>query len=774
MKNFKFIYLLLAVVGAITFASCEHKYADWTPGEPDKGLGVYFPSTQGFKVTATDTSVDIVVARVKTDDAASVTLRAEAKDAEGKLSELFTIPASVDFAAGEAEANLTIAFDGTQLELGKAYSIAIKLDEEQASSYAISEATFSIMIPEPWISMGEGIYFDEILCELFAEADAFRGLGTYVEFEQHELDANRIRVKNPFAPATIGSMWGAVPTWLGYNVPTGQDAYLEFDITDPNNVRVGQPVTLDEPGQLFFFNLGMPDSGYEDLVCFIPDATPIVLQDGIIKFPQGTVWLGVVNGGEFLGTFTRTGNANGYMQYYLPGTEFVNYDMVATYDGMYVSADGATAEAIFNFSLGADIATYKFAFVPGDVTADPSATAEAIVAGSEDLEIFESDAATKSWQVELTKGVWTLVAVPYSAEGEARLQNTYALNFYFNGTGEMPEVNLDVQVGTPASFAAEENKAAIEAETPACFWIGLNIAGPASEIKAMKAWWGTTSSYESAMAGGMTDDAILADYAADLGKYLEKMAESDAVTVRMNVNNHTPNYTVLFRAETIYGTVIEKKLEYTLPAYDGDFAVGEYMFSDASTQAQMVFALIPGKSYNDFYFVHNYIDGSMWYTKYDAETGTLTNEGVELGYEQYNSQWGGIYGALNEELTQVYGYVSSTTADFKEMAPMVMSVENNAIAGLQTYFGMLVYGYDASTGAVGDVLGAYFNFTPATEIAPAAGALQAGAKCVNAKFNAKMAEMQPCVVDSVIASEAKLVIKATPVAPNFAMANLSL
>ena len=67
MKNFKFIYLLLAVVGAITFASCEHKYADWTPGEPDKGLGVYFPSTQGFKVAATDTSVDIVVARVKID-----------------------------------------------------------------------------------------------------------------------------------------------------------------------------------------------------------------------------------------------------------------------------------------------------------------------------------------------------------------------------------------------------------------------------------------------------------------------------------------------------------------------------------------------------------------------------------------------------------------------------------------------------------------------------------------------------------------------------------
>jgi hypothetical protein len=271
----------------------------------------------------------------------------------------------------------------------------------------------------------------------------------------------------------------------------------------------------------------------------------------------------------------------------------------------------------------------------------------------------------------------------------------------------------------------------------------------------------------------MTNDVILADYAADLAQYLPKLAENGSVTVRMNVNNGY-EYTVLFAAETIYGTTIFETLTYTTEVYDGDFAIGEYMFSDASTQAQMVFALIPGKSYNDFYFVHNYLDGSMWYTKYDATACTLTNEGVELGYEEYNSQWGGIYGALNEELTQVYGYVSSTTADYAQMAPMVLSVENNAIAGLKTYFGMLVYGYDATTGAVGDVLGAYFNFTPATEIAPAAGALQAGAKCVNAKFNAKMSQMEACVVDSVIASEAKVVIKATPVATNFAMANLSL
>jgi hypothetical protein len=52
--------------------------------------------------------------------------------------------------------------------------------------------------------------------------------------------------------------------------------------------------------------------------------------------------------------------------------------------------------------------------------------------------------------------------------------------------------------------------------------------------------------------------------------------------------------------------------------------------------------------------------------------------------------------------------------------------------------------------------------------------MQARAENVNAKFAAKTAEMKPCVVDSVLASEAEVVIKATPVAPSFTKANITL
>jgi hypothetical protein len=231
----------------------------------------------------------------------------------------------------------------------------------------------------------------------------------------------------------------------------------------------------------------------------------------------------------------------------------------------------------------------------------------------------------------------------------------------------------------------------------------------------------------------------------------------------VNVNAGTVN-SVLMRFETIYGTTIEEKLEYTIPAYDGEFAVGEYTFLDATTESQMVFSIVPGSSYNDFYFVHSYIEGYIWYATLDTEAGTLVNEGIAPGYEDYGPIWGYVHGYM-ADYTQAYTYLSSTKEDYSDSSAMVMTVADNAIAGLQTYFAMLVYGYTASTDTVGDVLGAYFNFTPATEVAAAgAGALQARAQSVNAKFNAKMAEMKPCVVDSVIASEAKLVIKCRKIA----------
>ena len=96
MKKFNIIGLLLAVVGVLSMTSCQHEYADYTPGPQDDNLGVYFKSVANFQVTAETTSVDVVVLRSNTAEAAQVSVRSQEVVAEGaEQSGLFTIPSSV-------------------------------------------------------------------------------------------------------------------------------------------------------------------------------------------------------------------------------------------------------------------------------------------------------------------------------------------------------------------------------------------------------------------------------------------------------------------------------------------------------------------------------------------------------------------------------------------------------------------------------------------------------------------------------------------------------
>ena len=145
MKNFKFITLLLAVVGVFAFTSCKE---EWAPGAADANLGVYFPDTSAVVVTAEDMSVDIKVARFDASELADVPVRFEDVESSG----FFDVEKSVFFEPGKTEATLTIYFDGSKLKPGKQYPINIQLDQSQASQYGVSQHIFMIGIAEPWKS----------------------------------------------------------------------------------------------------------------------------------------------------------------------------------------------------------------------------------------------------------------------------------------------------------------------------------------------------------------------------------------------------------------------------------------------------------------------------------------------------------------------------------------------------------------------------------------------------------------------------------------------
>ena len=554
MKKFNFIGLLMAFVGVIAMTSCEHPYANFTPGAKENNQGVYFPGKIDFKVTAEDTFVEIPVARTNAAEAAEISFRVEA-------DELFTIGRTVSFAAESTESTIKVEFDAADLVLGKKYDIKIQLDQAEATAYAISEYTFSVTLPEPWVSMGQGIYFDDLICYALADPSALVGMGAYVEFEQHAEESNRIRVVNPFGPETVAAMWGGLPSWMSFAEGT---SYIEFDITDPEDVKIAPCANLVEftydgyTYNAFMLGIGIPANGYDLALSWDP-AQKFVLKDGIIKFPAEGIALSAYSGGKYLGDFDAA-NQMGYLQYYLPGTSFVNYDMTVEYGGMKVEADNATTSVVLNFGFGGNVEAFKFTVVDGNIT-DATAIVEAIVAGSEEIDIYEGNIETYEYTVPAEgTGMKTVVAVPY-AGGEAKADYALVYSFYFPGLGsaETPQAEIYAYIRSVAELTGNP---AYESQYPADKYAALGIIANADELVAMRVWLGTAEE-----VNGATDEELLASESVqDITKSIADIAKNGSVIFGPWEFETGTTVVAVLAFDTIYGATQVMHLEHTVQA----------------------------------------------------------------------------------------------------------------------------------------------------------------------------------------------------------------
>ena len=520
-------------------------------------IRISLKSLGSFEVTAEDTSVSVVVARTDASEAATVSVRA----AEITESGLFEFPSSVSFEAGATEANYTVTFAAGSLEVGKSYKFTVQLDQAEATQYAISEYSYTIMIPEPWISLGSGIYFDDCLCYILSDPTGYIGVGTYVEFRQHEVETHRLRVMNPYGPDTVAGMWGGLPSFFDFSAQGGE-TYIEFDITDPNDVKIVGPAEnvvylTDGTNDYLIFMMGVsvPANAWDLAVGFWEPTAPIRLVDGIIKFPTEGMALSVFSGGEYLGDLSDA-NTTGYMQYYLPGVDFVNYDMQVAYAGMKVEADNATTSVILDFGYGSNVESFKFAVVDG-VVDDATAVVEAIVAGSEEYDIYDGsiDEFTYTVPVEGT-GMKTVVAVPY-AGGEAKVDYAHVYSFYFVGLGanEIPEVDIEIRVGSVVEITGNPE---YEASYPSNSSMCIYMAADASELTAITGFVG------AGIPEGMTNEEVLAEAGDDgFSDFLPDMAKKGyALAVYKNLTEGT-TYDVVLGFETIYGKVQTYRTTYT-------------------------------------------------------------------------------------------------------------------------------------------------------------------------------------------------------------------
>ena len=728
MKNFKFSHLFLAIVGVLSFAACQHEFADWTPGQADKNMGVYFPSVEVYEVSATDSFVEIPVKRTKIDVAAEISFRYDDLTVEDDSESLFSVEsrtikfdATTDAENPQDVSSIKIVFDGSKLVVGQEYPIYVKLDETEASNYGLSAATFTIMIPEPWYPYGEtaeastGIYFDDFLAGMFADPAPFQGVGTYVKFERSGLNPNIIRTVDLFSKESLAAMWGGLPDWLTFT-STGH-TYVKFDISDPDNVLLlGEIQNLSEGVDINIVPIEINLQGYDlSLAQYLVEGEtePIKLENGIIKFPtDASIVLGASQGGTFKGYFYEA-NPTGYMQLYMPGTEFVDYSMSVTYDGMMVNGD--TAKAVFSFLTGADVASFKFAFAEGDVTADPSEAIAAIVEGAEGWNIYESVEDTLTYEVELTRGAYTLVAVPYTAEGEPRTQDAINTYLYFYGKEPSPEVAAQLEVGAPAQLVDAEDAEATEAKSPACFNIGIKLTADGSLLRFIKVAVVTPE-----VAAKYSNDEIFANYGIDASDWIADLKENGSVVGSVNVLAGT-TAKVYVRFSTIYTTEFDVVAAepYALPEYDGTFPVGEYKFTDGEYSG--VFKVSPAKSYTSFRWADP--NGISWYADYDEATGILSVDGMIYGMEEIaaNNNLSSFYGmALQTGDNVGITYVSTENPSPAEgeslvMCPLQIEVGENGLEKLLTYYYAMNIEYvNNKWSAVSTI----FNFSPETTIAP--------------------------------------------------------
>lgn len=405
-------------------------------------------------------------------------------------------------------------------------------------------------IKSGWESLGMGIYVDDFYRVLMSAAgtDLKAGYAAPIEFKRNYTNPNRIRVINPAGRDIFYNMFGNVPGFLVY--PNEEYSYIEFDVTDPNNVKLAQnPAMLNVginfgadgilPACLYILEAG--DGSY---------AAPITYVDGKIIFPKDGVAMGYMFDGEVSGWLA---NSSGLMSYYLPGAEYANCEMSVEYEGLSEPTNGGAGKAVFTFQTSADVASFKFAFVAGNVTDDPSEVVDAIVEGRSGLTIYESVENTATYEIDLPDGLWTLVAVPYTAKGTAWTQDAISAYFYVNHTGEYPEVDIQVAVGSVVDItgnpAYEEN---FPSSTSLCIYMGAD----GNLIKDIVGFVGTQVSADASIEDMLDYGESYADFIPDL------VVNGYALVVYQGLKPGT-TYDIALGFTTIFGELKTFRLQHT-------------------------------------------------------------------------------------------------------------------------------------------------------------------------------------------------------------------
>ena len=550
MKSLKIFFLTALVAVASMFTACTEDH-EWSAGEQVTGAQVYFADGVETNVTveAETSSFEVTVMRGNVDEAATVPLKVAVSaanvDEEAdpiNYAELFTVPSNVSFGAGKDSAKFTVSFDRASLEDGQTYTLTFSINDAGAvTPYGYDKQTWTLVVPEPYVLLGTGLYRDDLVASIF-------NIGGFPEY-QVEIYENLntpgfIYLKNPYGEA--------FPVNASNSHPYEEDVYFAIDISNPDAV-----VIPEQP-------LGLSVDNYGDIWVRMYLDNVGTYKDGIISFGPETMEqaMTLYQGGSYDYLW---GCANGMSRLVMPGVVLTDFSLELAYGGFRVAEDNETIYPIARAAYGADVAEIQYAFVAGDITKDAEALNAAlngiedgsVVSNKVPVTIAGEDEETGEPILEMTlesvegvePGVLTVIAIPYSADGEAQYEDLAFTSFYVQGVGatEAPEVDLELEwmpfsVGMPDYASSYPDHS-----TWYCEMYG-------SEIKAMKYYLNTTAAIDGVLAQGATLEDIIAAYGKEYDpSYINADGWDYIFFTEMPAET---SFTLIVWAENTYGNTV--------------------------------------------------------------------------------------------------------------------------------------------------------------------------------------------------------------------------
>lgn len=373
---------------SLFMTACSSDDYDWATVS---GNQVYFSNELDsiVEISSKATTFEVPISRVNTDEAITVPLKAEQEDGS-----IFTVPASVNFAAGEKVAKIAISYDPSKITFGKYEKMTLSIaDDTYSTDYGFGTYTFKAGATQwsdwaPYNAAGTATFK---YSQFFSGDDA--GLKFYVRHNTIDTNEYQFRIDQCL---------------YGVNIVMNYDANTGIVSTPIQNTGYHHS-KYDEDVMVGDFDAYLKSIGKEN--------TQGVY--GSFDKEQGIISLPLV---YFIsqGTF-----ASGYEYIYLDGFDRKDTSCGITYSGKFVDPKNKTS-LVANVTLGADVTSANVALVPGDLTQD---IFDQIKAGTyENMQEIKESGEVKFDATDLEDGNYTLVVVSFY-QGEAQNYATATLKY---------------------------------------------------------------------------------------------------------------------------------------------------------------------------------------------------------------------------------------------------------------------------------------------------------------------------------------------------------